>query len=99
MPFSHELSAVCQLLIPLSGKQDQLAWALPSVHSWGLPRASGALRAPQKPWVFSILLPAPCYLGQFSSILPNGQPSFKQLAIKEALLVSAGLVRTTENKH
>ena len=40
-----------------------------------------------------------CYLGQFSSFLPNGQPSFKQLAIKEALLVNAVLVRTTESKH
>lgn len=43
-------------------------------------------------------LPVPCYLGRFSVILPYGQPSLKELAITEALFVSAGLVRTTENK-
>ena len=72
LPFSRELSVVCQLLIPLSGKQDQLAWALPSVHSWGLPRAPEALGLFHTP--ASSLLPGTVFIYSFQ------WPAFLQTA-------------------
>lgn len=88
LPFHSELIIRgVSALVPLPEEQASLCRASPPVHIWslagwcdsGTPEHSGLLPPPAGS---PLPLAGSCYLGTFSSILPHGQPSIKQPAIK-----------------